>query len=206
MKEPIDKYFKDKLHDHESELPAGMWAQISGELDTEEKKKPVYWYWTAVVLVLLGTSLFFFKGNPDTNQFVNADPVEKPEIKIDTPQETLVAQTEDKTEVQETPQTREQLVAPMLAAFDSRTFAIGRKGKTELMTSQKGMWDEIVPEYKKEGKVFVKVQLANRTAGDQPESNQKKSLRDHYKDFKESEKKIKIPTPKFNLAEMFASK
>lgn len=205
MKEPVDKLIKDKLYDHESAVPNHLWEQVSAGLESEEKKKPVYWYWAAVILFLFGTSLLVLR-EPAQVEMVDNGAIE---TQIDAP--VLASEEKKETKEEETlPQKealieRRQLVAPMLTALDSRALALSGGDQMELSPADNS-WVDMIPEYKEEGRILVRVQLASHTADEVPEEDQKKSWRDRIDKLKNTEKKIRIPKPNISLANMFAAK
>lgn len=202
MKES-DKFFKDKLYDHESAVPNHVWEQVAADLDQEENKKPVYWHWAAVILLLIGTSFFMLR-EPSAVQIADDSRVQEEET--NTP--ALVIEEQQKTEVIipiiEVTEKRTMLT-PMLTALDSRALVVS-KVEEEVIMPVEIAWEEMTPEYKEEGRILVRVQLASHTADEVPKENQKKSWRDRIKDARNADKKIKIPKPNINLAEIFAAK
>ena len=56
----IDKIFKEKLYNHESEVPEGMWEKIA-PIAEEESGRAILWFWFAGLLTLLLGGLGIYK-------------------------------------------------------------------------------------------------------------------------------------------------
>lgn len=209
MKEPIDKLIKEKLYDHESSVPKHLWEQLAADLDKEEKKKPVYWQWAAVILLLIGSSLFMLRDDSadsyakkDNQSTITETEIEKPAItSVEKEEKTIIVVPEKAIEIE-----KRQLVVPVLTANDSRALAISSGDKMELIKPENVDWESIAPLYKEEGRVLVSVRLAKHSADEMPENSQKKSWRTRIQEVKNADKKIRIPKPNISFAELFAAK
>lgn len=50
----VDKYFKDKLHQHESAVPADMWDRIAPALEEKsDKVRPIFWLLSSAGLIMV---------------------------------------------------------------------------------------------------------------------------------------------------------
>ena len=210
MKEPIDKLIKEKLYDHESSVPNNLWEQVAADLDEEkEKKKPVYWHWAAVILLLIGSSLFLLKDHGQTQIVNNKDVIKTQGKEI---KENLIVTAEEEeciehiTPVEVIMERRKQLVAPLLSAHDSRALAINNGDEMEPLKTNEIDWEILTPEYKEDGRVLVSVRLTKGTADKMPENKQKKNWRERIADVKNADKKIRIPKPNISLSDLFAAK
>ena len=81
----LDKLFKQRFEDHETEPSAKLWSQISDELNEPVKKKKsnsVYWMAAASVLILVSATLHLYKpveviqlrGKTESGELVIAKP------------------------------------------------------------------------------------------------------------------------------------
>ena len=63
----IDKLFKEKLYNHEVEVPEGMWEKIA-PIAEEESGRAILWFWLAGLMALLLGGYGIYKTATSTNQ------------------------------------------------------------------------------------------------------------------------------------------
>ncbi len=77
----IDKVFRDKLYNHEAQVPDGMWEKIAPALE-EKSGRPLLWFWFAGILTLaLGGLAYFMFANYQTTTTPLATEITTPKEK-----------------------------------------------------------------------------------------------------------------------------
>ena len=70
----IDKIFSDKLYNHKTPPPEGLWDQLDDALDESSKKKWAFIYWrvaAAVILLLIAGGLWFVNTDEAPEKLAN---------------------------------------------------------------------------------------------------------------------------------------